>query len=297
MAAPVLLAAFVAASIVVPAAAAAPPEPAAPPRATLAELVGGFRDRAKLLESTSGMRLGFQSLTATFRLPPDGVRYADFVIVRLLFEATRDAGFWNLHWTITDREPNSDNIWRQWQAVQKPAFTTPTAAAECDELSALYAFLARSLGIKGVGLLWPTSNHTVAAWEIHPASGPAVRVVVPTTQIFLTEADFFATRKFDPWHQRSIYEYTRRDVLPAFELSRPLVSFFLGQAERYGGATDVTLQQLRYLRASVFARRLSPGQAALEALRLSRALASGYPEDIAALVGFAQEMRTASLNL
>jgi hypothetical protein len=273
--------------------AAPPAAPPPPAQATLADLVSGFRDRAKLLESTSGMRLGFQSLTTAFRLPPDAVRYADFVIVRLLFEATRDAGLWNLHWTITDREPNSDNIWRQWQAVQKPSFTTPTAAAECDELSALYAFLARSLGIKGVGLLWPTSNHTVAAWEIHPPSGPAVRIVVPTTQIFLTETDLFATKKFDPWRQRSIYEYTRRDALSALKLSRPLVGFFLGQAERYGGATDTTLQQLRYLRASVFARRLSPEQAALEALRLNRALASGYPEDIAAFVGFAEEMRTA----
>src|SRR5215218_7008330 len=272
------------------AAAQPPPSHGASSPATLAELISGVRDKAKSLEATAGMRLGFQSFTSRFRLPADGVRYSDFVIVRLLFEATRDAGFWNLHWTITDRPPESDNIWRQWQTVRGPSFTVPTASAECDELSALFAFLARSLGVRGVGLLWPASNHTVAAWEIRPASQPAVRVVVPTTQIFLGETDFFGTERFDPWRQRTIYEYIRHDVPASLEIPRPLLSFFLTQAERYGGATDATLQRLRYLRENVFLNRLTPAQAAAEALRQSRAL-TGPPEDIAAFKRFAQEMR------
>ena len=103
---------------------------------------------------------------------------------RLLYEATRDAGLWNLHWTITDRPPNSDNIWRQWHAMGQPSALSPTASAECDELSALFAFLARRSGVKGVGLFWPYPNHTVAVWELHPAERPTIRVVVPTSQIF-----------------------------------------------------------------------------------------------------------------
>jgi len=56
-----------------------------------------------------------------------------------------------------------------------------------------------------VGLLWPASNHTVAVWVLHPSRGPVIRIVVPTTQIFLNENDFFDTRKFDPWRQKTIY--------------------------------------------------------------------------------------------
>ena len=260
----------------------------APPVATVAELVSGIRARAKALEGTSGMRLGYQALQSTFGLPADEVRYADFVIVRLLFESTRDAGLWNLHWTITNRPPESDNIWRQWQKVSTPAYAAPTASAECDELSALFAFLARSLGIKGVGLLWPYPNHTVAVWEIHPAARQPVRVVVPTTQIFLGAEDLFGTRKFDPWRQRSIFEYTRRDAPDSLAIPRSLLDFFLGQAERYGGASDAVLQRLRYLRESVFLRRLTPEQAAVEA---ERALVSRSPEDLTAFVRFVQEMR------
>jgi len=73
-------------------------------------------------------------------------------------------------------------------------------------------------------------------------------------------------------------------------IPRPLLSFFLAQAERYGGATDATLQRLRYLRENVFLNRLTPAQAAAEALRQGRVL-TGPPEDIAAFKRFAQEMR------
>src|SRR6185295_4704067 len=100
---------------------AAPPPQV--PNATLAGLVGSFRATAKRLEATSGMREGFERLAATSGISTQKLRYADFVVVRLLFESTRDAGLWNLHWAITDRPPNSDNIWSQWQSVRQPAFT------------------------------------------------------------------------------------------------------------------------------------------------------------------------------
>ena len=58
------------------------------------------------------------SLTA-YKIAPGSISYSDFVIVRLLYEATRDAGFWNMHWTITNMPPNSDRIWSQWKAVKK----------------------------------------------------------------------------------------------------------------------------------------------------------------------------------
>src|SRR5262249_6776625 len=72
------------------------------------ELISQVRAKAKSLESSSGMRREFAAFVAAHHLLQENVRYSDFVIVRLLFEATRDAGFWNVHWSITDMPPNSD---------------------------------------------------------------------------------------------------------------------------------------------------------------------------------------------
>jgi hypothetical protein len=250
--------------------------------------------KADSLRDSAGMRSSFRSFTSTHHLEPGSVPYGDFVIVRLLFEATRDAGFWNVHWTITDQPPNSDKIWQQWLSVSNPSLLSPTASAECDELSALFAFLVEREGVKGVGLFWPAPNHTVAVWVLHPATGPAIRVVVPTSQIFLEASDSFDTKKFDPWSQKTIYEYTRRDASDSFELPKPLFDFFLQQIDKYAGASDSTLQQLRYLREGVFLRSWTPGQAAREALKRRAALGSGPAEDSAAFWNFAQDMLSAS---
>jgi hypothetical protein len=155
-----------------------------PPGVPLAQFVRTVREKAKTLENSSGMHSAFNSFLAAHHLSPESVRYSDFVIIRLLYEAARDAGFWNMHWSITNQPPNSDRIWNQWKAVRRPSPSEPTAIAECDELSALYAFLVERSGVKSVGLLWPTSNHTVAVWVLQPSTGPVIRVVVPTSQIF-----------------------------------------------------------------------------------------------------------------
>jgi hypothetical protein len=257
----------------------------------LAQFVSLIRGEAKALESSSGMRAGFRSFTSAHKLPPESVSYSDFVVVRLFFEATRDAGFWNLHWSITDQPPNSDRIWRQWRDAKMPTVSAPTATAECDELSALFAFLVERAGVKGVGLFWPASNHTVAVWVLHPAASPVIRVVVPTSQIFLDETDFFDTKKFNPWNQKTIYEYTRRDVPDSFELPEPLFDLFLQQADRYGGASDSTLQQLRYLREGVFLKSWTPEEAARTALKKRSGLGTGPAEDLAAFQNFIEDMR------
>jgi hypothetical protein len=257
----------------------------------LAQFVSAIRQKAKTLENSSGMRIAFQSFLAAHHLPPDSVRYSDFVVIRLLFEATRDAGFWNMHWSITDQPPNSDRIWSQWKAILRPSPLEPTATAECDELSALYAFLVERSGVESVGLLWPTANHTVAVWLLQPATGPIIRVVVPTSQIFLEETDSFDTKKFNPWRQKTIYEYTRRDVPDTFELPKPLVDFFLKQIDTYGGASDATLQRLRYVRNAVFVKSWTTEQAAREAQNRRAALPTGATEDASALHNFAADMR------
>jgi hypothetical protein len=210
------------------------------------QLTIAIRQKAKALEGASGMRQGFRVFTSRHKLSAESVRDSDFVVVRLVFEAARDAGFWNLHWTISNQPPDSDRIWQQWRTAARPSPLKPTASAECDELSALFAFLVERAGVKTVGLLWPYPRHTVAVRIVHPRGAPAARVVVPTSQIFLDPTDFFDTTKFDPWHQKTIYEYKRGDVPDSFELPKPLFDFFLRQIGRYAGASDVTLQQLRY---------------------------------------------------
>lgn len=272
-----------------------PAQPSSATDSRLSHLVKLIRDKAKTLEGSSGMRLDFQAFASAHKFAPESVSYSDFVVVRLLFEATRDAGFWNLHWSITDQPPNSDRIWSQWKSVKKPSVLAPTATAECDELSALFAFLVRGAGVKDVGLFWPYPNHTVAVWTVHPTSSPAVRVVVPTSQIFLEEADLFDTKKFNPWHQKTIYEYTRRDVPDSFELPAPLFRFFIQQIDKYAGASTETLQKLRYLREGVFLRNWTPEYAALAALRLQSQHGSAPAEDLAAYQNFAQDMRTGTL--
>ncbi|HXT52630.1 MAG TPA: hypothetical protein VN811_16440 [Thermoanaerobaculia bacterium] len=263
------------------------------PAPTLAGLLAGLRDVTTTLAPTAGMKAGYAALLRKNGLTEAGLPYADFVAVRLLYEATRDAGFWNLQWRITNREPRSDEIWKQWQRAGAPTALAPTATAECDELSAVFAFLARSLGVRGVGLFWPTWNHTVAVWQIRTPTRPPVRVVVPTSQIFLAETDTFGTDRFDPWRQRDINEYTRRDAPADLRLPAPLVAFFLAEAKRYGGASDDALQRLRYLREALFLRRLTPPQAAALALRArEQAVALRAPrEDLAAFEAFAREMR------
>jgi hypothetical protein len=259
---------------------------------TLAQLLSELRGKARSLESSSGMRSSFQTFTAAHHLSPDSIRYSDYVMARLLFEATRDAGLWNLHWSITDQPPNSDRIWQQWKTAGRPSALKSTATAECDELSALYAFLAEREGVKSVGLFWPYANHTVAVWVLRPTAGPVIRVVVPTSQIFLTESDMFDTRKFDPWRQKTIYEYTRRDAPDSYEFPKPLFDFFLQQVDKYAGASDATLQRLRYLREAVLLRAWTPEQAAQDALKRRDALASGPEEDRAAFYRFAVDMRS-----
>ena len=261
--------------------------------ADLAHLVSALHAKTGWLETTSGMRLAFQSFTAAHHLSPESVRYSDFVTVRLLYEATRDAGFWNTHWEITNKPPNSDNVWRQWQAVRRPSPLVPTATAECDELSALYSFLVEREGVKGVGLFWPYPNHTVAVWFLKPAGGPEIRVVVPTSQIFLQDTDDLDTRSFNPWTQKAIFDYTRRDVPDSFGIPKPLFDFFIAQVDKYAGASNAVLQQLRYRREGVFLHSWSPEQAAHWSDKQRAALPpSASSEDSAAYWNFAADMRT-----
>jgi hypothetical protein len=111
------------------------------------------------------VRADYDRLLARHGLPRDDALYADYVRVRVAFEATRAGGLWGLEWRVTDQLPQSDRIWAQWRTARATGANLPTttAIAECDELSALFAVVARGIGLSRrsrVGLLWPTSNQT-----------------------------------------------------------------------------------------------------------------------------------------
>lgn len=175
---------------------------------------------------------------------PERVR--DYVVVRTLFELARDGGPWRLRWAVTNREPSAKDLWRAWvSAPPDDAGTGASATAECDELSALHAGLARRLGVRGVGLFWPTWNHTITAWE--PA--PKVRVLLPTTQIFQPCDATFDDTTFDGTVQKTVFEFPAGDVPDRFVVPAKLAVFLLDQVTQYAGASLDVLATLRIRRA------------------------------------------------
>jgi hypothetical protein len=219
-------------------------------RVTIVELLHAIEAETVEIAKSPAVRRDYQSLLLKHRLRDSDTLYADYVRVRIAFEATRAGGLWGVAWNITDKQPQSDLVWAQWQALKfSPANTTQTnttAIAECDELSALFAFVARRIGLSKrsqVGLLWPTSNHTVAVWMI--SEPKASRIIVPTSQIFLDPAQSLDTPSFDPWKQKNIYDYRREDISLASTIPAETARYFVTQIKQYGGLSQTALQELR----------------------------------------------------
>ena len=84
----------------------------------------------------------------------------------------------------------------------------------------------------------------------------------------------------------------RRDAPDSFEFRKRLFDFFLQQVDNYAGASDATLQRLRYLREAVLLRAWTPQQAAQDALKSRDALPAAPEADRAAFYRFAMDMRS-----
>jgi hypothetical protein len=212
--------------------------------------VNEVRRVADELVSAPEVERSYAAFLADYALSPSDVSIQSFSRLRLVFEATRDGGLWGVKWAITDRMPWSDAIWEQWRAVDFDAMDTDvTAVAECDELSALFALVARDVGIQGfVGLHWPAWNHTVAVWELRRGStakdpGERVRVLVPTSQIWLSREATLGSREFKT--NRAVFPYARKDLKPESELSVSLARFLIERLERYGGLSDEAFLERR----------------------------------------------------
>ena len=218
---------------------------------TYADLIQELEEIAtKDLEPVDTLKQEFLALQKSHGISGNRQNYRSFVRVRLAFELTRDSGLWQIRWAVTDKEPNSDFIWKQWSEVLSPQYkmekvAKPTATAECDELSALFAFIARGLGVKNVGLFWPTSNHTVAVWTAKNNSGKPVRIVVPTSQIYLSSQASLGTKEFDPYKQKTIYNYSRKDISYDHKIPKKLALMMIEQAKTYGFKSSLQLQERR----------------------------------------------------
>lgn len=248
-------------AITAPASAPAPVPAPSPPalaepfpgrtQVTAVELFAALAAYADALAAEPDVRRDYERLIADRQLADDAALYRDYVRIRLAFEATRAGGLWGVRWRITDQLPQSDRFWAQWQALplaDGDALPATTASAECDELSALFAVVARELGLSArseVGLFWPAANHTVAVWTLDRGRAGEIRIVVPTSQIFLDTDASLDTRTFDPWAQASVYAYRRADVPDDFPLPAPLARAFVRAVQVHAGRAQSTLQARR----------------------------------------------------
>jgi hypothetical protein len=237
----------------------APPEP--PPfadreRVRVDELLAAISEEVEGVAASPSVRSDYEAFVVAFELQDHADQdelYLDYVRVKIAFEATRAGGWWGLRWKITNEQPNSDKIWAHWQTLDLAVAVElgTTAVAECDELSALFAFVAQRIGLSRrseVGLLWPTGNHTVAVWTIDRKGDKPTRIVVPTSQVFLDSTQSLGTTAFNPWRQKSIFDYRRQDAADKLELPAALANEFVLAVREYGGRSQAELQELRNAR-------------------------------------------------
>lgn len=218
------------------------------------EVIEALDEVAFELEQAAAVRADYEAFIEQHGVQDTDALFRDYVRLKLAFEATRDGGWWHLRWTITNRKPNSDAVWEQWRSLELAEGDAPgvTAQAECDELSALLAVVARGLGVKTIGLFWPVWNHVVAVWTIEQPGADPVRIVVPTSQIMLGPDESLGTNGFNPWRQKTIYTYRRKDVSPSDRIPAALARFMVKQARRHGQRSQVDLQQMRNERSDRF---------------------------------------------
>lgn len=222
------------------------------------ELLAALTQEVDALATSPEIHRDYEAFLLAFELEDSETLYLDYVRIKLAFEATRAGGWWGLTWDITNEEPRSDLIWAHWQTLELgvapstvdevPSLPDTTAIAECDELSALFAFIAQRIGLSKtseVGLFWPTGNHTVAVWTIDAKGDAPTRIVIPTSQIFLDGAQTLGTREFNPWRQKTIFDYRRQDAAGKLELPGALASAFVLAVREHGPRPQAELQQLR----------------------------------------------------
>jgi hypothetical protein len=225
---------------------------ALPDRVTFGDFWAALAAQIDALD-TSALGPRFEVFAAHHRADASSARLRqDFTRLWALFEASRDGGWWRLRWQITDQEPTSQQIWRAWQrSPPVPGFATASAVAECDEITALFSVMARRLGVRGVGLFYPTWNHVIAGWApegVDQRERGGV-VLIPTTQIFQGCPATFDQTSFTP--PKHVYEFPKVDVKDSAEMPTSLAAFLLEQVRAYGEASPALSALIRTKRGEL----------------------------------------------
>ena len=236
---------------------AGPASVALPERVTFGDFWAALATQIDALDS-SALDSSFEAFAVHHHADASSVALRrDFKRLWAVFEATRDGGWWRLRWQVTDQEPSSVQIWKAWQrSPPTPSFTTPSAVAECDEISALFSVTARRLGVRGVGLFYPTWNHVIAGWapEGVAQSERGGVVLIPTTQIFQGCRATFDQTSFKP--PKHVYEFPKVDVHDPTELRADVAAFLLEQVRAYGEASPGLSALMRAKRADLLSSSL-----------------------------------------
>lgn len=203
---------------------------------------------------TTALRGGFAAFATQHGVDASSAAlFHDFTKLWVVFEATRDGGWWRLRWDITDQEPSSVKIWKAWFRSPPPqqSFAAASAVAECDEITALFSVTARRLGVRGVGLFYPTWNHVIAGWSPPAFAEQSVKdvVLIPTTQIYQGCPSTFDRTTFKP--PRQVYEFPRVDIKDGVQMPPALATFLLEQVRAYGEASPALLALIRAKRADL----------------------------------------------
>lgn len=254
--------------------------------ATVRDLFAGLETTVPAVAASSATRADFEAFATQHRLAPEDALYDRYVRVKIAFEATRAGGLLGARWGVTDQEPNSDRVWAAWRTLE--ALALETVSAECDELSALFAVVARGLGVGDIGLFWPTWNHTVAVWTLPGADGKPVRIVVPTSQVFLDPQQSLGTESFDAWTQKTIYTYGREDVAADLHLDDGFVDASVARVMALAPASSAALQTMRNLREILQNRMASRAQ--VRSVLDERLPPLEFGEDAAAIAAFRVEL-------
>jgi len=92
----------------------------------------------------------------------------------------------------------------------------------------------------------------VAVWTAEDPDGDPVRVVIPTSQIFLSANASLGTKEFDPYKQKTIYKYRRKDVASTYQIPKSIALMMVEEIKRYGSQASSVLQALRNKRSQKF---------------------------------------------
>ena len=227
-------------------------ESSAQKSSNLGGLVHQMKRVADRLVDSESLQAEFKHFAKVHSLDTSADSFHEYIKVKMAFETTRDGGLWHFKWNITREAPSSKVIWKHLQGVRlaaPPPVEWYSVEAECDELSAMFAFMAGQLGVKHVGLVWPFRGHTVAVWFALGDDGERKRIAVPTSQVLLSESATLGTKEFPGVFTQKAPRYRKRDAKRTLRLSPSLVKYFVSQLSHLS-KNPQTLQRERNRRAS-----------------------------------------------